>query len=177
MAPIRAQDQELFTATEFALLQSSLPSEIKSLTRARLQAQMTRARRYWDKYRGLTREQHRAKKRESERNRAQPFSNVRTERKAHMLAQALSRFEKRLEQIERRDRKKTVSRGEPSRVDAHRPATQRETIRKRKQRRQAASESASQSSATRQFQKSKMRAIHGHIRAGGKRRQVKRDAR
>lgn len=176
MALISAEDRALFTAAELTLIHSSSHSEIVSLAPSRLKAHMTRTRKYWDKYRGLVRQQHRTKK-QAVKGGPHALASVRTEQKARLFADALSRFEKRLEQIERRDRKKTTSRREPSRVGARQPATQRETIRKRKQRRQAASESARESSVTRQFQKSKMRAIHGHIRAGGKRRQAKRDAR
>jgi Mg2+ and Co2+ transporter CorA len=180
MALMSPRDRALFTAAELALIDSSSRSEMKSLGPSRLRSHITRTRKYWDKYRDLARQQHRTKK-EAIKGGTHALAGVRTERKARVFAEVLSRFEKRLEQlerqIERQNRKKTPSRAEPSRIDARQTAQQHETIRRRKQRRQAASESARESSITRQFQKSKMRAIHGHIRAGGKRRQAKRDAR
>jgi hypothetical protein len=50
-------------------------------------------------------------------------------------------------------------------------------MRRKKQQREAADEAALAPRITREFQKSKMRAIQGHISASGKRRQGKRDAR
>lgn len=177
MVVFRAQDRELLTVTEFALIESSRPSQIKPFTVAQLKPKIVRARRFWDKYRGLARQQHRTKKVDSGRNRAQPFSNVRTERKAQLFAGALSRFEKRLELIQRRVQPKARPRTKVSQMGTDPQATQRASLRKKKQQRQAAGDSALSKRVTRQFEKSKLRAIQGHIRASGTRRQGKRDAR
>ena len=177
MALIQTQDRALFSATELALIETSLPSEMRDLTPARLKAQMTRTKRYLDKYRDLTRRQQGATKTGSNTGGAKALSNVRTMRKAQLLSEALSRFEKRLEELERRARQKTGEPLKPSRMGSPASATQGETLRRRKQRRQAATESASATRNTRQFQKSMMRSIQGHISASGKRRQGRRDAR
>lgn len=151
MALMNPRDRTLFTAAELALIDSSSRSEMKSLGPSRLKSHVTRTRKYWDKYRDLARQQHRTKK-EAVKGGTHALAGVRTERKARVFAEVLSRFEKRLEQLERQDRKKTPSRVEPSRIDARQTAQQRETIRRRKQRRQAASESARESNVIRQFQ-------------------------
>jgi hypothetical protein len=177
MAVFGPQDRELLSVTEFALIGSSRPAQIKAFTVAQLKAKITRARKYWDKYRTLARQQHRSNKSDSERDRPQPFSNVRTERKAQLFAEALSRFEKRATQIQPRDQPEQGARAKASRTGTEPQATQRASLRKKKQRRQAAAESALTTGVTRQFQKSKQRAIEGHIRASGARRQGKRDAR
>ncbi len=177
MAMMRVQDRTLFTTTEFTMIQSSFPSEIKSLSMFRLKSQVTRARRYWDKYRGLTRQQHRAKKRDTGKGNARPFSNVRTERKAQVFAGALKRFEKRLEQLTREERRRSRLQAKSIPKSTRRPVAQREAMRRKKQQREAADEAALAPRITREFQKSKMRAIQGHISASGKRRQGKRDAR
>ena len=177
MARIQTQDRALFSATEWALIETSSPSEMRDLTAARLKAQMTRTKRYLDKYRDLTRRQQGATKKGSNTGAAKALSNVRTMRKAELLSKALTRFEKRLEQLERPEPKTAGERPKPSRMGSPASATQRETLRRRKQRREAATESASATRNTRQFQKSMMRSIQGHISASGKRRQGRRDAR
>lgn len=177
MAVFRSQDRELLSGTEFALIESSRPAQIKAFTMAQLRAKITRARTYWEKYRTLARQQHRTNKSDSRRDRLQPFSNVRTERKAQLFAEALSRFEKRATQIEPEEHPKTRARVKASRTGTDPQATQRASLRKKKQRRQAVVESALTTRVTRQLQKSKRRAIEGHLRASGARRQGKRDAR
>lgn len=177
MAMMRVQDRTLFTATELTLIQSSSPSEVKSLSMFRLKSQVTRARRYWDKYRGLTRQQHRTKKRDTGRGNARSFSNVRSKRKAQVFAGALKRFEKRLEQLTREERRRSRPRARPIPGSARRPVAQREAMRRKKPQRAAANEVALAPRIAREFQKSKMRAIQGHISARGKRSQGKRDAR
>ncbi len=176
MSRIHAQDRVLFTVTEFDLIQSSLPSTVKTLSRARVKSQIARARRYWDKYRDLAHEQHRAKK-ESGKGVAEPGANVRTERKAQILAETLSRFEKRMVQIEQQERRKKTLPGKSPPIGARQPARPQKTIRRKKPQLQSANESAVETRAARQLQKSRKRAIQGHIRARGKRRQAKRDSR
>ena len=178
MPGIRPQDSELLTVMERALIDSSRPAQLKLFTVAQLKARITRARKLWDKYRTLARRQHRANNENSGRARSNPLSNMRTERKGQVLAEALRRFEKRLAQIQRRDQpQKTGPRTKPSRMGTDPQVAQRASIRKRKQRRLAAGESALAEKVTRQFQKSKLRAIQGHVRASGARRQGKRDSR
>jgi len=102
---------------------------------------------------------------------------VRTERKAQVFADALERFEKRLEQLTRDERRRSRPQAKPVPRGPRRPVAKREAIRRKKQRGRAANEAALVPRITRQFQKSKMRAIQGHISASGKRRQATRDAR
>jgi hypothetical protein len=102
---------------------------------------------------------------------------MRTERKAQVFAGVLERFEKRLEQLTREERRRSRPQAKPVPKSSRRPVAQREAIRRKKQQRQAANEAALAPRIARQFQKSKMRAIQGHISARGKRRQAKRDTR
>lgn len=177
MALMQGQDRALFTATEFALIKSSVSTQIKAHTPAQLNAQIMRARKYWDKYRDLARQQQRRTKQRPQPDRLQPFSNLRTERKAQVFAGVLERFEQRLAQLTTQDHRKRDPSRKPVRKSPRRPGAQRETIRRKKQQGQAASDAALASRVVRQFQKSKIRAIQGHIRARGKRDQGKRDAR
>ncbi|HEU4506129.1 MAG: hypothetical protein K0S14_153 [Thermomicrobiales bacterium] len=174
---IRVQDRPLFTATELALIESSEPLRIGAYSPAQLNDRIARARRFWDKYRGLARQQQRTTKKSRQRGRPQPSSNLRTERKAQVFVGALGRFEKRLEQLTREERRRSGPRANPAPKRPRRPVAQREAIRRKKQQRQASNEAALAPRIARQFQKSKMRAIQGHISARGKRRQAKRDAR
>ncbi|MBH0203932.1 MAG: hypothetical protein HP496_16935 [Nitrospira sp.] len=136
-----------------------------------------RVRRFWDKYRELTRQQQRTTKTSRQRGRLQPSPNVRTERKAQVFADALDRFEKRLEQLTKEERRKPRPQAKPVPRGLRRLVAQRGTIRRKKQRGRASNEAAMVPRITRQFQKSTMRAIQGHISARGKRRQATRDAR
>lgn len=177
MVLMQGQDRAVFTATEFALIQSSVSTQIKAHTRAQLNARIARARKYWDKYRDLARQQQRRTKQRPQPDRLQPFSTLRTERKAQVFAGTLERFEQRLAQLTTQDHRKRAPNRKPVRKSPRRPGAQRETIRRKKQQGQAASDAALASRVVRQFQKSKIRAIQGHIRARGKRDQGKRDAR
>ena len=177
MAMTRAQDRALLTATELTLIETSEPSRIKALKPEQLNDRIVRARRFWDKYRQLARQQQRRIKKSPQVGRPQPSSNVRTRRKAQVFAAALERFEKRLEQVKKEEGQRSRPQRKPISKSSRRPVAQREAIRRKKQQRQAANEAALAPRVARQFQKSKMRAIQGHIRASGTRRQAKRDAR
>lgn len=181
MAPLQPRDRALFTTTELALLQSSEPPAIESLSLHRVKTQIARVRKYWDKYRDLTHRQSR-KKRSAERNTAdrkpaQQAPALRTARKAQLMATALQRLEKRRDDLQRRDARIGRPRLTRSTRDRHRAAVQAKALEKRQQRRRASSDSASQLHATRQFEKTRRPAIHAHIRARGRRRQARRDAR
>lgn len=176
MAVFRPKDRELLTVLEFALIEASRPGQIKAFTIAQLKSKITRARKYWDKYRERGRQQQRVEKKAGVAG-MRPMSNARTDRKARIFALALSRFEKRLAQVQRRESPKTHPRAKPPRMETDSRATQREKLRKEKQRHQAVDESALTKRIARQFQKSKRQAIQGHVRASGARRQGKRDAR
>jgi hypothetical protein len=175
MAMMRVQDRALFTATELALIEASQPSRIKAYTPVQLNDRIARARRFWDKYRELARQQQRGTKKSPQLGRPQPFSNARTQRKAQVFAGALKRFEKRLEQLTREKGRKSRA-AKPVPKISRRQAAQGETIRRKKQQSQAANEAALAPRVARQVQKTATRAIQGHVRASGTRRQAKRDA-
>ena len=177
MTRMSPQDRALFTATEWALLQDSWSPKLEALKPARVKAQMERARAYADKYRDLARRQHRAKKGAFGRGDPPGAANQRTERKEKLLVEALHRFERRLTALERATRRKPRRWPKPSPGQARGAVTQRETLRRKQQRRQAVSKSTKSARVARQFQKTRMRAIQGHIRGLGQRRQGKRDAR
>lgn len=177
MTSIRVQDRALLTATELALVESSEPSRIRAYTAVQLNNRIVRARRFWDKYRKLAREQQRTTKTSGKRGRLQPSPNARTERKAQVFARALERLEKRLEQLTREERRRPRLRAKPASKSLPRSVEQRETIGRKRQQGQTSYEAARASRITRRFQKSKTPAIQGHIRARGKRSQAKRDAR
>jgi hypothetical protein len=132
---MRVQDRAWLTATELALIESREPPRIRAYSPAQLNDRIARARRLWDKYRGLAREQ------------------------------------------VREERRRTRPQAKPVSKSPGRPVAQRGTIRRKKQQGQASNEAALASRITRQFQKSKIRAVHGHISARGKRRQATCDAR
>jgi hypothetical protein len=136
-----------------------------------------RTRRVADKYRDLAGWQLRARKRRTGMGGVHEPSNVRTQRKVQLLAAATGRFEKRLRQLERGERRRSDRPAKlPSPVRPAR-AAQGETLRREQQRRQAAGEAAGALRLTRAFQQSRLRTIQAHLRASGKRRQGKRDAR
>ncbi|MGZ8381922.1 MAG: hypothetical protein ACXW4C_09520, partial [Nitrospira sp.] len=81
---------------------------------------------------------------------------MRTGRKAQVLASALLRFEKRLEQLTRDERRPPRPQAKPVPKSPRRPVAQRETIRRKKQQGWASNEAARAPRITRQFQKSKM---------------------
>lgn len=134
MAMMRVQER--------ALIKSSWSEQIKAHTPAQLNARIARARKYWDTYRDLARQQQQRTKKTPQSGRPQPFSNLRTERKAQVFIGVLERFEQRLAQQTAQDlRKRTPSR-KPVRKSSRRPGAQRETIHRKKQQRRASSDAA-----------------------------------
>lgn len=95
------QARALLTAPELALFDASRAEPIKALTLARLRAKVTRARAVRDKYRDLYR-------RQTVSTRATPASlraaaggdNERTQRKADIFAEVLTRFEDRMNYLQ-----------------------------------------------------------------------------
>jgi hypothetical protein len=174
MALLNVRDRRLFSATELALLESSEPAHIKAQTPVQVNARIARARKYWDKYRGLAREQHRSSKKGSHAT-GRPLDTLRTERKAEIFALALDRLQKRQEQLTKAGRgtpPRTKAAGKPSR----RSGTSRKAGGNKTPARQTARAAGRGAKMKRLNQKTNRRAI-GHIRASGARRQAKRDAR
>lgn len=181
MSRIRAEDRVLFTIKEFDLIQLSFPSVLKSLSRARVKSLITRARKYWDKYRQLSRTQHRDAKTSMGRP-SRPDANLRTERKAQLFAETLSRLEKRLTQLDKAERSKRVAKVKPQKRGIPKPPKKSKTVERTVKSKRGspvtpAGQASPEARAARQLQKSRMRAIQGHIRASGRRRQAKRDQR
>jgi hypothetical protein len=168
MALLNVRDRRLFSATELALLESSEPANIKSQTPAQVKARIARARTYWDKYRGLAREQHRSAKKGSHAP-GRPLDTLRTARKAEIFALALDRLQRRHEQLAKPGRGTTPSRTKPVRRSG--TSTSRVGGRKAPAPR-GAGRGAKMKALT---QKANRRTI-GHTRASGARRQAKRDA-
>lgn len=173
MAVIRTADRPLFTAAEWALLESSGPSRVDAYAPKQLQDRITRTRRAVDKYRDLARAQQRSTKKSPQR----PSLNLRTRRKLEVFTAALQRFERRLARLTKEAGRKPRTQRKPAAKRSRPPVSQREALRRKKQQRRAADEAALAPRVARQFQKSQMRAIQGHISARGKRRQAKRDTR
>lgn len=101
MAYTLTQARTLLSTPELALFDASRAQPIKALTAAQLRAKVTRARALRDKFRDLYR-------RQTVGTRAAPAAkrsavggdNERTQRKADLFAEVLTRFEERLQRVE-----------------------------------------------------------------------------
>lgn len=102
MAFNRTQAQKLCTKTEFELFVVSLPAEIKPLTRAQVLRKLQSMRRLRDKQQDLLRRQRLASRDKSgAKDGKSGVANARTAQKLALFNEALARFEKRLEQLDR----------------------------------------------------------------------------
>lgn len=102
MALNRTQAQKLCTKAEFVLFVASLPAEIKPLTRAQVLRKLQTIRRLRDKQQDLLRRQRLASREKSgAKDGKSGIANVRTAQKLALFGEALARFEKRLEQLDR----------------------------------------------------------------------------
>ncbi len=176
MSRIGAEDRALFTVRELDVIQSSFPTALKALPPARVKALCLRARKYWDKYRQLSRTQHRTTK-ASPGGFSKPNANLRTERKAEIFAETIGRLEKRLTQLDKAARSKPAQAVKPPSKGIRKPTKRKKTVAKKRTPVTPAGQASLEARAARQFQKTRTRAIQGHIRASGRRRQVKRDRR
>ncbi len=178
MAYNRHHARTLCTAAEFQLFAASLADTLRTLTPARLKAKLDRARKLRDKYRDLHQRQRLAAR---ARTGSKKGSAERTKTKAQLFDEAVKRFtaqtrtnaaaEKRA--AERAKKKKAK---QPA---AKRPAAQKSA---RAGKGPAAksgfvSEKAQRANRRKQLQKTRSKAIQGHVRAAGKRRQARKDAR
>jgi hypothetical protein len=175
----------LCTATEFDVVSASFAPDVRSLTAARLKANIALARRYLDKYRDLARRQHRAvQTKQAKIGQTQQRGNIRTELKARLFAETQSRFEKALEQLEVRELRKRMAaaRAAAKTRDRVKRAADKETAakhvaRRRQERRTTVADASRETRARRQFQKTRLTTIHAHLRARGRRHQARRDSR
>lgn len=195
------QARALLTSTELALFDASRAQPIKTLTPARLRGKVTRARALRDKYRDLYR-------RQSVSTRTAPAAqrsavggdNERTQRKADMFAEVLTRFEDRVQQLQAAEDKlaqqaakkaaKTVSlktavakalktkNAAPAKTAPARST--KAPAAKRPSRSKAAAPSAVTPAAERSNplrERSDNLAIHAHSKSQGRRAQGQRDSR
>jgi hypothetical protein len=95
----RTQAREICTKPELELVESSFAPAVNAFTPARLRSKITRSRKLQDKFRELSREQHRSLKGGSARDRPSN-ANARTERKARLFEETRERYEKRLARLE-----------------------------------------------------------------------------
>ena len=101
MAFTVTQARKLLTAAELTVFEASRASVIRDLTPARLRAKVTRARALRDKFRDLHRRQAVAT-RSAPAGRRSPVGgdNERTQQKADLFAEVLSRFEERMQRVD-----------------------------------------------------------------------------
>jgi hypothetical protein len=120
----RSQVAKLLSAAETALFEMSLADRIKALSAAQLRGKRQRARSLRDKANDqLRRQKLESRSRTGSKLGRSGAANVRTEKKAQILAETLQRFEKRLEQVER-ERPQRAEAGRSSRPSAGRKVAQ-----------------------------------------------------
>lgn len=102
MATTKKQAEKLCNKAELELFVNSLPAELKPLTRAQVFRKVQSARRLRDKQQDLLRRQRLASREKSgAKDGKSGAANARTEQKVVLFTEALARFEKRLEQLDR----------------------------------------------------------------------------
>jgi hypothetical protein len=101
MAYNRNHARRLLTADELELFLASLPDKVDALDQAGLRTAIGRARKLRDKYRDLHRRQATASRGRTGARGKAAGENQRTEQKATIFVETLSRFEARLERLER----------------------------------------------------------------------------
>jgi hypothetical protein len=198
MAYNRTQARTLCTASEYGLFEASLSGNIAEHSPAQLKSKIERARRTRDKYRDLYQRQRLAtRERTGTKKGRLPERNARTEQKARLFDEVLQRLAKRSAELSAQSERRaaagsragdrsTVKPRPPGHKMALTPAA-RKSKAKRKARGSAGASSARDSgyvsqkaaSADRRqsLQKTRSRAVQGHIRASGKRTQARRDRR
>lgn len=181
----KSQARPLCTATEFDLVSSSFAPDVRSLTAARLKANIALARRYLGKHRELARRQHRAvQTQKAETGQTLKRVNSRTELKARLFAETQSRLEKALEQLGVRELMKRMAAARSAakrrvrgRLAAEKEIAAKDVASRRQEQRTTVAEASRETRARRQFQKTRLTTIHAHLRASGRRRQARRDSR
>lgn len=100
MAYNRKQAKDICNQTEYQLFESSMKGSIEKLPQARVQSGIKRSRTLRDKYRDLHKRQRIAtRERTGTKKGVKPDTNARTEQKAKLFAEVLTRFEARLKAI------------------------------------------------------------------------------
>ncbi len=203
MAYNRKQVQAICSKSEYALFVSSMKGEVEKLPQARVQANIKRTRTLRDKYRDLHKRQRLAtRERTGTKKGIKPDTNVRTEQKATIFAEALARLEDRLKAIKAEGRsagKKATSKKAASKKSVSKKATKKKATKKKVAKKVSkkvakkkvakkavrkkapakasrfVSEQAAAASKRQQEQNIRSRAVMGHTSASTKRRQAKRD--
>ncbi len=196
MAYNRSHARTLCNKTEFQFFESSLKGSIEKLPQARVQAGIKRARTLRDKYRDLHKRQRlTTRERTGTKKGIKAGTNQRTEQKAKLFAEVLERFESRLKDLKREDRKaaadsaskkKAAKKKTAKKKTAKKKATKKKATKKvgkKKTRSSKApasasefvSDQASAASQRKRQQDTRAKAIMGHTRAATQRRQAKRD--
>jgi hypothetical protein len=194
MAYNRVQARALCSAAEYQLFEASLADHIKSFDAARLSQKIRRARTLRDKYRDLVRRQRlELRKRTGTKKGTGAGANERTESKARLFAEALERFERRAADLERAANAAAQAQAmaaarakarEGARAAAAARAKAKAGKPKRRTKRSTAagkagfaSDTAERSQRQQRLQKTRGKAVQGHVRSTGRRRQARRDAR
>lgn len=173
---------KLCTAAELELFLASTAQNIGEIAPARLRSKIQRSRRLRDKYQDLLRRQRiSTRERTGAKGGRQETANFRTEQKAKLFAEVLSRFEKRLDQIEKAQKRAAEREAaKAARMERQaKAAAARKTAKPKRTKVKAGyvSSEARGASRDRRLLKAGRKAIHSHISARGRRHQAKRDSR
>lgn len=102
MAYTLTQARKLLTSAELAVFESSRTDALRELTAARLRSKVTRTRALRDKYRDLYRRQTVGMRGAPSRQRSPVgVDNQRTQHKSELFAEVLTRFEERLQKVQK----------------------------------------------------------------------------
>lgn len=200
MAYNRIQAKRICTVQEYDLFESSF-SDRKggdALTLEALRARRQRTRNLRDKYRDLLKRQRLAnRERTGSKKGDRADGNRRTEQKVQLFAEALARFDQRIAALEAADRKaaNAGTAGKPSgeKSSAKKPSTSKlaggkapsgKTAGKKASGKKKArkgkggfiSEKAQAATRRGKKQNTRSKAVMGHTRAAGRRRQARRDS-
>jgi len=196
MAYNRIQARNLCTASEYTLFEASLADHIKSLQPAALRGAIRRARVARDKYRDLLQRQRLATRaRTGSKKGGSPDVNARTGQKAQLFDEVLQRLQNRQDELTRqaeraaRKQARDEARAQAQAAQAKRAAARAKLRKKAVSTGKRAATAAAPDRAgfvapgaggaarRQQQQKTRGKAVQGHVRARGKRVQAKRDAR
>lgn len=119
----------LCTANEFDLVVASGGEGLSALSAARLKQKIVRARLLRDKYRDLLRRQRLAARRPGAKP-ARDDANARTESKAALFEQTLTRFAERLAQVQAAPKKSSAKKPAANRAVARKSAAKKPAARK-----------------------------------------------
>lgn len=176
MAYNRHHARSLCTAAEFQLFTASLSDTIRGLSPAQLKGKLDRARRLRDKYRDL----HKRQRLEARaRTGTKKGSAERTRKKVQLFDEATKRFNEqiRLKAAAEKRAAALAKKQQQKKKAVKKPAARPKAKKKAAKAAGFVSEQARTSNRRKQLQKTRSKAILGHVRAAGKRNQARRDSR